>query len=159
MKARGVSKGLALSQSKGFTLIEILIVIGIIAILAAVVIVAINPGRQFALANNTARSSDVNTILNAINQYQSDTKGALPATITITATEICATGAAACTGLIDLSALTLNERYILKVPVDPACPTGCDANGVGYTVLKTANNRIKVAAPDAELGAVIEAAR
>ncbi len=152
MKERGVSQ-------MGFTLIEILIVIGIIAILAAVVLVAINPGRQFALANNTARSSDVNTTLNAINQYQSDKKGALPASITTTATEICKTGASSCTGLIDLSVLTASETYVPKLPIDPGCPTGCDANGTGYTVIKSTNNRITVAAPNAELGAVITVTR
>jgi prepilin-type N-terminal cleavage/methylation domain-containing protein len=35
------------NNKKGFTLIEILVVIGIIGILATVVLVAVNPSRQF----------------------------------------------------------------------------------------------------------------
>ena len=53
---------------KGFTLIEILIVIGIIAILSSIVIIAVNPARQFAQARDTKRQSDVNAILNAVYQ-------------------------------------------------------------------------------------------
>jgi len=132
----------SIKTQKGFTLIEILIVIGIIAILAAVVIVAINPARQFAQARNAQRSSNVNTILNAINQYMVENNGTLPANITTTATEICATGGTGCADatpdLIDLSVLTTNEQYLVSIPVDPSCPDACDSvnDGIGYTVVK-----------------------
>ena len=64
-----------IARNKGFTLIEILVVIGIIAVLAAIVIIAINPARQFAQARNAQRVSNVNTILNAIGQNMADNKG------------------------------------------------------------------------------------
>src|SRR4030042_6718575 len=79
-------------KQKGFTLIEILVVIGIIAILAAVVLIAINPARQFALGRNSQRQSNVNAILNSIGQRMVDKKGVfetdcsagiIPATTTI----------------------------------------------------------------------------
>src|SRR3989344_4827414 len=68
-------------SSKGFTLIELLVVIGILAILLSIVLIAINPARQFGQANNTKRRSDVTQILNAVGAYSAENKGILPAGI------------------------------------------------------------------------------
>ena len=71
-----------LKNQKGFTLIEILLVVAAIAILAGIVIVAINPAKQLGDTRNASRNSAVNTILNAITQYAVDNNGVLPAGIT-----------------------------------------------------------------------------
>ncbi len=62
--------------TKGFTLIELIIVIAIIAILAAAIFVAIDPARRLHESRNARRSSDVATILEAIKTYQADHGGA-----------------------------------------------------------------------------------
>src|SRR3989344_2274425 len=88
---------------KGFTLVELLIVIGILAVLLAIVLIALNPARQFSQANNTKRSSDVNAILNAVHQYAADNKGAIPADIPTAAAEnVADTGANICAALVPL---------------------------------------------------------
>ncbi len=65
-------------NKKAFTLLEILLVVAAIAILAGIVIVAINPGKQLAQVRNAARKSDLSTILNAIYQYSLDNDGLFP---------------------------------------------------------------------------------
>ena len=73
-----VSEHRGFTLRRGFTLIELLLVISIIGVLAAVVIVAINPSRQFAQARNAERRSDVKNILEAVQQYAIDNKGNPP---------------------------------------------------------------------------------
>ena len=145
-------------DQKGFTLIEVLLVVAIIAILAGIVIIAVNPSKQLADSRNSQRSADVTTVLNGVYQYAVDNSG-VPASITTTATEICATGSASCTGLVDLSGLTASAKYLVSLPKDPQCSTTCATNGTGYKISKDANNRITVTAPAAELGKTISATR
>lgn len=68
-------------KKRGFTLLEILLVVAAIAILAGIVIVAINPGKQLGAARNAARQSDVNAILNSIYQFGLDHNGVFPVAI------------------------------------------------------------------------------
>jgi prepilin-type N-terminal cleavage/methylation domain-containing protein len=147
------------SVSAGFTLLEVLLVVAVIAILAGVVIIAINPGKQLGDSRNSQRMTDVNTILNAVYQYSYD-NGGPPATVTTVATEICNTGVAGATctsgGLIDLSAVTANAKYVASMPKDPQCPTGCAANGNGYQISRNATSgRITVTVINPEQGKTI----
>lgn len=141
-------------RPRGFTLLEVLLVIAIIAILAAIVIIAINPGKQLSDARDAQRSSDVNTIINAIYQYTIDNDGDLPPDLDLAAAncpmaldnEICTSGGT-CTGILDLSSLTTLETYLVAMPEDPQTST---VDNTRYRACKSGNGRITVDAPDAE---------
>jgi prepilin-type N-terminal cleavage/methylation domain-containing protein len=141
---------------KGFTLIELLVVIGILTVLLSIVLIAINPAKQFAQANNTQRRSDTSAILNAVHQYAADNSGAVPTGITTSAKSIGsgASDADICSDLV--------QEYIAEMPVDPTAGTwtDCSSYTTGYSIVKSAaNNRITVTAGSAELGEVISITR
>ena len=142
----------------GFTLLEILLVVGIISVLAGIVIIAINPGRQLAQVRNTERRSDIKQIYNAVQQFYIDKKY-YPASTTdyvSSLLEICDTSTStypsglSCSGLVDLSQLV--PTYITAIPVDPQGPV---SGGAGYWLGKTSTGRIVLNSKRAELGAVI----
>jgi prepilin-type N-terminal cleavage/methylation domain-containing protein len=128
---------------KGFTLIELLVVIGIIGILAAVVLVAVNPGRQFASARDTQRRSDLYGITNAIYQYAVENSGNIPTAIPTVPTHIGTGG-----GLVNLSTV-LVPTYIAALPTDPANGTTTDSN---YIIFRDVNGRV-IASASSELTA------
>lgn len=145
MKLSKNQKGNALSQSKGFTLVELLVVIGILAVLLAITLIAINPARQFAQANNTQRSNDVNTILNAVNQFMADNKGSLPtglvagdadkAIASDDGVDPAETGAEFCNALV--------PTYVAALPVDPqnGAWVSCANYNTDYAISVSAENR------------------
>jgi len=149
------------NQKTGFTLLEILLVVGAIAILAAIVIVAINPTKQLGQTKNAQRRADITTVLNAVYQYSIDNNGAIPGDISTTSRNICKTGIAttACADMdaVDLRVLTNNELYLTAIPQDPI--GGMSTDTTGYFIKKTASNRINVTANFAEQGEVITATR
>ena len=147
------------SARRGFTLLEILLVVAAIAILAGIVILAINPNKQLGETRNAERRVDVNTILNGIYQYTIDNSGTIPSTITTTSTEICLSSIAtsSCGSLVNLTdALTTNQAYLVSIPVDPSATS---TTGTGYRVSKSAYGRITVSAPLAEQSATISVTR
>ncbi len=143
-----------LNKQAGFTLIEILIVIGIIAILAGIVIIAINPSKQFAQARNSERVANVNAILNAIGQRIADNKGIFAGEFTVgTTTYTC--------GLLPSSKeeITSNMADDITTPTSdlgclvptyisllPSEPVGTEADQ--YTVQVSTLGRVTVCAPE-----------
>ncbi len=148
-----------MKNKKGFTLLEILLVVAAIAILAGIVILAINPTKQLGDTRNSQRRIDVNTILNAVYQYAIDNNGTLPTAIVSTTPTygICKSSPTATTSCIDLSVLTTNEKYLVSIPTDPSGVI--NTNDSNYRIQKTANGRVTVWANAPEQSAVISVTR
>lgn len=132
-----------MKNKQGFTLLEILLVIAMIGILAAIVLIAINPQRQLAQTRNATRQSDTNAISKALEQYLIDT-GDYPTSLTTDYQEICGEGEPDCTGFLDLSVLT--PTYLAGIPEEPGNSTA----GSGYQAAIDANGKISVRTPNGE---------
>lgn len=155
------------NNQKGFTLLEVLLVIAIIAILAGIVILALNPSKQLADARNSQRRVDVGTVLNAVYQYTIDNRGNLPTGIdsVTTTSQVLGTSSTGCdttcsvasttASCLDLSSY-LVPTYIVDIPYDPSSGS---ATNTEYYLNKKANGRLVVGACDAEESETIEITR
>ncbi|MGH7241207.1 MAG: type II secretion system protein [Candidatus Saccharimonadales bacterium] len=153
-------------QQQGFTLVELLVVIGIIGILMAVTIVAINPIQQFQNARNAQRRSDIANILDAIYQYEATNTGTIPPTLAGVSTSSGSPSPIATSGSGFVNPCTdLTPNFMADIPLDPSSGTKTGGSGTtcsatsytsGYTIYKT-GTRFTVTAPSAENGATITA--
>ena len=145
---------------KGFTLVELIIVIAIVAILAAAIFVAIDPARRLHEARNSRRTSDIATILDGIKNYQADNFGTHYSTISTlnsgayyqigNAVSGCGMACASTTteaACVDLTGIGTN--YLAVIPVDPKDGTTAETK---YALKKDTNGAITIVACEPEGG-------
>ncbi len=149
---------------KGFTVIELLVVVTIIAILAVVVFVALDPVTRFADARNSRRWTDVNSILTAVHQYIEDNEGTMPAGLS-TSMSVMQIGTAvsgcntSCTTASASACVNLNStlaKYLKSMPTDPDKGTQAET---GYYVSVNSNNIVSVGSCDPENNEIVEVSR
>lgn len=127
-----------LKSREGFTLIELLVVIAIIGILAAVVVLAINPVEMMKKGRDSNRKSDLATLSKAIDIYMTQGVTSVPGGASalqnsFNPTNCCGGTAVTCPALNAVNSTTggwlvpyaascgVNlSAYIAKIPLDPS---------------------------------------
>ncbi len=155
------------ANSKGFTLIEFLIIIAIIAILSAVVFVALDPLTRFKDTRDSRRWSDIASILDAVKIDQVDNGGAyLSAVSALTNNEVymiaananltgCDDNCSSTTPVtddnncVDLSGL-VGEGYLADIAISPNGAQEWNASTTGYTLSRSSTGAITIEACEAE---------
>src|SRR3989344_8583015 len=141
-----------MTNRSGFTLLELIIVVTIIALLAAATFVAVDPAKRIGQARNAQRWSDITAVLNAVMTYVVDNNGTYPATGSWSNNQlyVLGTGAGGCNNnsYADCTASTteqanclnlssdLVDTYLASIPQDPGNNAGV-ASYTDYFIYKT----------------------
>ncbi len=140
-------------KNKGFTLVELIIVVAIIALLAAATFVAVNPAKRIGEAQNSQRWSDITSIADAYITYMADNSGVDHTNVTVgtcyeideaggtngagdancVASSTCA-GAVGASNDLDLEFL-VTGGYIGRIPYDPSSRDGTTTTGYYFNRL------------------------
>jgi prepilin-type N-terminal cleavage/methylation domain-containing protein len=152
-------------KKQGFTLIELIIVVAIIALLAAATFVAVDPAKRIGQANDAQRWSAVTALADAYMTYLVDHNGTAPTTTTNGVTyfiqheiggavinlpdigSCVATTSPAIQSMlaVDLGAL-VNDGYIGQIPVDPVTSSDVYNDGSGYYFYRDAMGKMIIGA-------------
>ena len=146
-------------MKKGFTLLELLIVIGILAILSTTMIIVINPVEMLKKARDSQRISDLNTVKTAIAMYLTDVSSPSIGTSTYSYSHVTSVNCGALTGNASSSQAVNGSGWIPikftditggspieKLPVDPN-PTAYDVSPyLYYAYIVGSNNTFKLVA-------------
>jgi general secretion pathway protein G len=126
-----------IKKNKGFTLLELLIVIAILAVLATVAVLVINPNEMLKKGRTAERLSDLKIIEKALQRYAFET-GSYPSSGGAWRSECNAWGGLAPNDVIS----GLVPTYLVKFPTDPkmdkVANTSCylyKSDGTDYKIL------------------------
>ncbi|MBS3903598.1 MAG: prepilin-type N-terminal cleavage/methylation domain-containing protein [Anaplasmataceae bacterium] len=148
---------------KGFSVLEVLLAVSLLAIVGGYALYAMNPGGQLAKARNSERTAHLNTIMNGIRLNMADNRssfdcvsGTLP---TSTIRRLASSGSSSYN-----IAPCLVPTYLPLIPHDPSMvgahytdPTSYDS---GYHIQQNSTTKqVTLSAPGAELGATITITR
>ncbi len=143
-------------QKQGFTLIELIIVIAVIALLAASVFVAVDPAKRIGEAQDAQRWASVTAIADAIQQYTVDNNGTFPTSTVASGTyygimgsSTTALTSASCAAQAVSSGMgvelgSLVPTYLPTIPVDPSGLV--NGKFTQYYFMKNAAGRVRIGA-------------
>ncbi|MEK7187977.1 MAG: type II secretion system protein [Patescibacteria group bacterium] len=145
-----------------FTLVEIILSVGLMVIVGALVIRSINPAGQLAKARNNQRTSDLNAIGLWVRELTAENRtGVFPCAagdIPTSSKKMASSG----TSTYDIAPCIV--PYLPAMPYDPSASgayyTSVTDYDSGYYILKTSSTGvITLSAPSAQLGQTISVTR
>lgn len=137
-----------IKDQKGFSLLELLIVLGVLIILGTAAFYWVDPVAQVGKAEDKRRQNDILNIADAFTSYARDHKGALPILGQVDSSKkvLCSvqpgtqiTCGASTEYCLPISDQNFFDKYLGKLPIDPDKSSDVDT---GYYILADANNNI-----------------